>query len=142
MDQQITAEGPTIAIFNVAMIGHVNPTFALVQELCKRGCKVSYFLPPVAPIRAAAMESGAVVEGYLPEDPSDFVMEKCGIDEPLCHVVPEILEDDRALYERAVWPWPRPSCVGSMSSSGADSWESAWFSTTPSCPLGSWQPRS
>ena len=104
MDQQITAEGPRIAIFNVAMIGHVNPTFALVQELCKRGCKVSYFLPPVASIRAAAVESGAVVEGYLPEDPSDFVMEKCGIDEPLCHAVPEILEDDRAEYERAVWP--------------------------------------
>jgi len=104
MEQQITVEGPTIAIFNVAMIGHVNPTFALVQELCKRGCKVHYFLPPVAPIRAAAIESGAVVEGYLPEDPSDFVMEKCGVDEPLCHIVPEILEDDRAEYERSVWP--------------------------------------
>ncbi|CAE7552470.1 yjiC [Symbiodinium sp. CCMP2592] len=104
MEQQITVEGPTIAIFNVAMIGHVNPTFALVQELRKRGCKVHYFLPPVAPIRAAAVESGAVVEGYLPDDPSDFVMEKCGIDEPLCHIVPEVLEDDRAEYERSVWP--------------------------------------
>ncbi|CAE7226114.1 unnamed protein product [Symbiodinium microadriaticum] len=142
MDQQITAEGPTIAIFNVAMIGHVNPTFALVQELCKRGCKVSYFLPPVAPIRAAAMESGAVVEGYLPEDPSDFVMEKCGIDEPLCHVVPEILEDDRALYERAVWPLAQALLCGEYVIERCRQLGVSVVLYDPSCPLGSWQPRS
>jgi len=32
---------PTVAIFNVAMIGHVNPTFALVQDT---HCGVSPFL--------------------------------------------------------------------------------------------------
>ncbi|CAE7445016.1 yjiC, partial [Symbiodinium natans] len=104
MSQPITEEGPTVAIFNVAMIGHVNPTFALIQELRKRNCKVHYFLPPVSSIRAAAVESGAVCEGYLPEDPADFVMEKCGIDEPMYQPAQEILEEDRALYERAVWP--------------------------------------
>ncbi|CAE7860918.1 yjiC, partial [Symbiodinium necroappetens] len=87
MDQQITAEGPTIAIFNVAMIGHVNPTFALVQELCKRGCKVSYFLPPVAPIRAAAIESGAVVDegrleraGAIRKPYGKAIQDKFGVD--------------------------------------------------------------
>ena len=104
MSQPITEAGPVVAIFNVAMIGHVNPTFALVQELRKRSCKVHYFLPPVSSIRAAAVESGAVPEGYLPDDPADFVMEKCGIDEPMYHPVQEILEEDRALWEKAVWP--------------------------------------
>lgn len=90
---------PTVAIFNVAMIGHVNPTFALVQELVRRGCRVHYFLPAVEQICSAAKESGAEVESYLPDMP-DLVLEHCGIEEP--HE--EILPDEQALWERAVWP--------------------------------------
>jgi len=65
-------------MFNVDMIGHVNPTFALVQALVARGCRVHYFLPPGEDIRAAARESGAVVEGYLADEPADFSLEACG----------------------------------------------------------------
>eukprot|EP00928_Gymnodinium_smaydae_P057300 TRINITY_DN40554_c0_g1_i1.p1 TRINITY_DN40554_c0_g1~~TRINITY_DN40554_c0_g1_i1.p1 ORF type:complete len:507 (-),score=77.77 TRINITY_DN40554_c0_g1_i1:298-1818(-) len=68
----------TIAMFNVDMIGHVNPTFALVQELVKRGCKVHYFLPRVESFCAAARAAGAIVEDYLPDAPSDFKLETCG----------------------------------------------------------------
>jgi len=93
------AAAPTVAIFNVAMIGHVNPTFALVQELVRRGCRVHYFLPAVEQICSAAKESGAEVESYLPDMP-DLVLEHCGIQEP--HE--EILPDEQALWERAVWP--------------------------------------
>jgi len=70
---------PTVvALFNVAMVGHVNPTFALVQELVARGCRVHYFLPPGEDIRAAAQASGAAVEGYLADEPADFKLEGCG----------------------------------------------------------------
>jgi len=74
-----TPEQPlVIAMFNVAMVGHVNPTFALVQELVLRGCRVHYFLPPSEGIRAAAREAGAVVEGYMPGDPADLDLEAFG----------------------------------------------------------------
>jgi len=89
-----------VAIFNVAMIGHVNPTFALVQELLKRGCRVHYFLPPNSDIRSAAKESGAVVEGYLANDPQDLVLEECGLKDQDLSIAP----DEKALWERAVWP--------------------------------------
>jgi len=65
-------------MFNVDMIGHVNPTFALVQALVARGCRVHYFLPPNGDVRAAARASGAAVEGYLADDPADFALEDCG----------------------------------------------------------------
>ncbi|CAL1154765.1 unnamed protein product [Cladocopium goreaui] len=98
---------PTVAIFNVAMIGHVNPAFALVQELVRRGCRVHYFLPAVEQICSAAKESGAEVESYLPDMP-DLVLEHCGIEAILtCRVKEpheEILPDEQALWERAVWP--------------------------------------
>ncbi|CAE7527127.1 ugt-48 [Symbiodinium natans] len=98
LNRPANAAGPVVAIFNVPLIGHVNPTFALVQELRKRSCRVHYFLPPVAPIRDAAVESGAVVEGLLPEDPADFEMDKCCVD----GLYPKhISEEDRALYP--VW---------------------------------------
>lgn len=90
---------PTVAIFNVAMIGHVNPTFALVQELVQRGCRVHYFLPPVEAIRQAAKDSGAFVESYQP-DVQDLVLEQCGTQEPPAEIDPEEL----ALWTRAVWP--------------------------------------
>ena len=54
----------------------------------------------MASIRDAAIESGAVVEGYLPEDPTDFEMDKCCVDEPPCPT--QIPVEDRALYP--VWP--------------------------------------
>lgn len=69
---------PVVAMFNVAMVGHVNPTFALVKELVHRGCRVHYFLPPSEAIRAAAREAGATVEGYAEGDPADFSLEECG----------------------------------------------------------------
>mmetsp|Transcript_106901 Transcript_106901/g.190004 ORF Transcript_106901/g.190004 Transcript_106901/m.190004 type:complete len:480 (-) Transcript_106901:153-1592(-) len=86
-----------VAIFNVAMIGHVNPTFALVQELVQRGCKVHYFLPPNNDIRSAAQESGAQVEAYLAQDPQDLVLEKCDVRD-------DVPADEKAMWERAVWP--------------------------------------
>ena len=97
--QSAMAEKPTIAIFNVAMIGHVNPTFPLVQELVRRGCNVHYFLPPVKAICAAAKESGAIVESYLPDVP-DLVLDQCGIQD----LTDDILPEDRELWKRATWP--------------------------------------
>jgi len=67
-----------VAMFNVDMIGHCNPTFALVQELVERGCKVHYFLPVNEQIRVAAREAGAIVEGYQLGDPEDLSLETCG----------------------------------------------------------------
>ena len=93
------AEKPTIAMFSVAMIGHVNPTFPLVQELVKRGCNVHYFLPAIQPIVEAAKESGATVESYS-ADP-DFVLEECGLSENL---PAEIVPEEREMWERAIWP--------------------------------------
>jgi len=93
---QDMAEKPTIAMFSVAMIGHVNPTFPLVQELVRRGCNVHYFLPPIQPIVEAAKESGAFVESY--NDQPDFVLEECGIQDL------EILPEEREMWERAIWP--------------------------------------
>jgi len=76
--QARAAEPPVIALFNVAMVGHVNPTLPIVKELVERGCKVYYFLPPGEDARAAVRESGAAVEAYLAEDPQDLVLEQCG----------------------------------------------------------------
>jgi len=73
------AEKPiTIAMFNVDMIGHCNPTFALVQQLVQRGCEVHYFLPPNDQLRIAAREAGAIVESYQKDDPSDLKLDACG----------------------------------------------------------------
>mmetsp|Transcript_66137 Transcript_66137/g.204928 ORF Transcript_66137/g.204928 Transcript_66137/m.204928 type:complete len:509 (+) Transcript_66137:93-1619(+) len=74
----VAGQPTVVALFNIAMVGHLNPTFALVQELVARGCRVHYFLPPGEDIRAAARESGAVVEGYLADEPADFSLEACG----------------------------------------------------------------
>lgn len=78
-EQQQQQQPIVIAMFNVAMIGHVNPTYALVQELVQqRGCRVHYFLPPNEDIRAAAREAGATVEGYMPGDPQDLDLQNYG----------------------------------------------------------------
>ena len=95
---QDMAEKPTIAMFSVAMIGHVNPTFPLVQEFVRRGCSVHYFLPSIQPIVEAAKESGAIVERYRPDSP-DFVLEQCGLEN-----LGEILPEEREMWERAIWP--------------------------------------
>uniref|UniRef100_A0A7S4T7R3 UDP-glycosyltransferases domain-containing protein n=1 Tax=Alexandrium monilatum TaxID=311494 RepID=A0A7S4T7R3_9DINO len=71
-------EPPVIALFNVAMVGHVNPTLSIVKQLVEQGCKVHYFLPPGEDARAAARESGATVEAYLVDDPQGFALEQCG----------------------------------------------------------------
>uniref|UniRef100_A0A7S1QSV9 UDP-glycosyltransferases domain-containing protein n=1 Tax=Alexandrium catenella TaxID=2925 RepID=A0A7S1QSV9_ALECA len=93
------AQPCVVAIFNVAMIGHVNPTFALVQELVRRGCRVHYFLPPSDSIREAASEAGAVVEAYEVDDDPDFALELCGTEGAA-----EVPEGERMLWEKAVWP--------------------------------------
>ena len=94
------SEMPTVAIFEVAMIGHVNPTFALVQELVRRGCKVHYFVPFVEQIRTAARAAGAAVELYHEELDQELVLEQCGTEErPF-----EVLLEEQRMWERAVWP--------------------------------------
>lgn len=103
LDQSSKRGEVVVAIFNVAMIGHVNPTFALVQELVRRGSRVHYFLPPVEGIRAAAREAGASVEAYLAEDPVDFSLEQCGVDDQSCQAA-GVPPEERAMWERAVWP--------------------------------------
>lgn len=35
---------PHVVVMNLQATGHVNPTLALVAELCSRGCKVTYFV--------------------------------------------------------------------------------------------------
>ncbi|CAK9014341.1 Uncharacterized UDP-glucosyltransferase YjiC [Durusdinium trenchii] len=94
-----SASNPTVAIFNVALIGHVNPTFPLVQELVRRGCRVHYFLPKVPQIWDAARESGAIVESYLPDVP-ELVLEECGTQVPPEDLRPE----EQEAWARAVWP--------------------------------------
>jgi len=89
-----------VAMFNVSMIGHVNPTFPLVMELVGRGCKVHYFLPPNEDIRSAARDAGAFVEAYLEDDPQDFVLEHCGVD----RMIPDLPEEEQQLWRGAVWP--------------------------------------
>lgn len=94
----IQARQPVVAMFNVGLIGHVNPTFALVVELVRRGCRVHYFLPPDEDVRQAAKDSGAAVEGLMEGDPQDFVLDTCGSADV------DKLEGDPAMNRLAVYP--------------------------------------
>ncbi len=51
-----------ILFINLPYRGHVMPTIGLVQELCKRGCSVTYLLP--FGWEDAVWESGAQFHGY------------------------------------------------------------------------------
>eukprot|EP00428_Durinskia_dybowskii_P012481 CAMPEP_0170213476 /NCGR_PEP_ID=MMETSP0116_2-20130129/6362_1 /TAXON_ID=400756 /ORGANISM="Durinskia baltica, Strain CSIRO CS-38" /LENGTH=532 /DNA_ID=CAMNT_0010464027 /DNA_START=83 /DNA_END=1682 /DNA_ORIENTATION=+ len=96
---------PIVALFNIPLVGHMNPTFPLVMELVRRGCRVHYFLPPNEDFRSAARTAGANVESYLEGDPVDFDMEACGAQDGGDG-------SDTALRELMVWPLASTLLVG------------------------------
>lgn len=121
-----TTAPPVIAMFNVEMIGHVNPTFAFVQELVKRGCKVHYFLPPNESFRAAAQEAGATVEAYQAGDPIDFKLDKCGD-------FGDCLDN---MDELAVWPLASTLVTGEYITSRCRELGVSIVAYDPMCPHG------
>jgi hypothetical protein len=52
----------TYAFFNIPAYGHVNPTLAIVQELVRRGHKVSYYL--TEDFREVIQATGATFQPY------------------------------------------------------------------------------
>lgn len=52
----------TYAFFNIPAYGHVNPTLAIVQELVRRGHKVSYYL--TEDFRDVVQATGAIFQPY------------------------------------------------------------------------------